>query len=42
MIDMKVILVITARCFDIKLANTELDADKKTRYIKTVYGNRAY
>ena len=42
MIEMKVIMVLTARRFDIGLAYEDLDRAKGTRGIKTVYGERGY
>ena len=42
MIEMKVIMVMTARRFDIQLAYEELDAAKGTKNIKTIYGERGY
>lgn len=42
MIEMKVIMVLTARRFDIGLAYEDLDPAKGTRGIKTVYGERGY
>ena len=42
MIEMKVIMVLTARRFDIGLAYEDLDRAKGTRGITTVYGKRGY
>ena len=42
MIEMKVIMVLTARRFDVGLAYVELDRAKGTRGIKAVYGERGY
>ena len=42
MIEMKVIMVLTARRFDVGLAYEELDRAKGTRGIRTVYGERGY
>lgn len=42
MLEMKIIMVMTARRFDIQLAYEELDGGKVTKRIKTVYGERGY
>lgn len=42
MIEMKVIMVMTARNFDVELAYEELDRSKGTTGISTVYGQRGY
>ena len=42
MLEMKIIMVMTARRFDIRLAYEELDRTKGSTPIKTVYGERGY
>ena len=42
MIEMKVIIVLTARAFDIKLAYEDLDRARGTTGISTIYGERGY
>ncbi|KAL8721386.1 MAG: hypothetical protein Q9225_001933 [Loekoesia sp. 1 TL-2023] len=42
MIEMKIILILTARRFNFKLAYEEMDSVRKTRRIDTVYGERGY
>lgn len=42
MLEMKIIMVMTARRFDFQLAYEEVDRGKGTKHIKTVYGERGY
>lgn len=42
MVEMKVIMVMTARRFDIQLAYDDLDGAKGSKQIKTIYGERGY
>lgn len=42
MLEMKAIMVMAARRFDIQLAYDDLDIAENTKHIKTVYGERGY
>lgn len=42
MLEMKVIMVMTARNFDVQLAYEEIDRAEGTKRIKTIYGERGY
>lgn len=42
MLEMKVILVLTVRTFEIELVYEELDQQMGTKGVKTVYGERGY